>query len=173
MINDGYWRYELFIRRHIIRFWSLINRLCYSKRNEHRVSKEILFTAVIVRKIIEDDKEIRAVSRKNKWEEPPLETMKYRIPVWQLPYIGEADPIGYNFVASDYDYESAKNVQYDLSIMCNKIIHSNIWSIVYDGRKRMDSIAFSSDKEKAKESYVIELKDWLNMLQFVSNNAAV
>ena len=56
--------------------------------------------------------------------------------------------------------------------MCNKIIHSSIWSIVYDG-KRMDSMAFSSDKEKTSEAYAIKLEDWLNMLQFVSNNAAV
>ncbi len=171
MINDGYWRLELFFQRCIISFWCFINRFVFSPHNEHRISRGILYSAVIVRKMIEDDKGIHSTARQYKLSEPELIAMRYRIPVWQLPFIGESEIIGYRFVASNYDYSNAKNSQYDLNIICNKIIHSSLWAIVYEG-KRVDSIAFSSDKEKTTEAYVVKIKDWLDMLKYISEEWA-
>lgn len=171
MIADGYWNLELFYRRLSILFWCFINRLFWSKHNEHRVSREILFSAVILRKIIEDEKEIRALSRKNKMKEPRLETLKAKVPVWRLPYKGEDEPIGYRFVSSDYNYDEADNRTYDLDFVCNKIIHSSIWSVVYENRS-INGIAFLSDREKQKESYYICIKDWTNLLLHITTEEA-
>lgn len=121
--------------------------------------------------MIEDDKDVHSAARQYKMIEPNLVAMRYKVPVWMVPFIGESEVVGYRFVASNYDYSNAKNVKYDLNIICNKIIHSSLWSIVYED-KRVNSIAFSSDKEKTTEAYVVRIKDWLDMLKHVSEEWA-
>ena len=169
MIADGYWRLELFFQRCSIQFWCFISRYFFSRHNEHRISRGVLYSAVIVRKMVEEDKEIHSSSRKHKMAEPELIAMRYKMPVWTLPFIGECENTGYRFIAADYDYENAKNAKYDLLFICNKIVHSSVWSIVYDG-KRVDSLAFSSDKEKNAEAYVVKIDDWIAMLKYISEN---
>ena len=172
MITDGYWRLELFCNMQKIRFWSLMNRVLRTSHNEHRINREILYFAVAIRKIIEDDKEARAISRQYKWKEPPLEVMRKRVPVRKFPYNSEDGFVGHTVSASDYDNQNAENIQLDLDILCNKIIHSYIWSVVYSD-KRVYGVAFASDKEKTKELYLLKIEDWLKVLQFCADKATV
>lgn len=54
------------------------------------------------------------------------------------------------------DYEKVEGIKLDLGTFCNKIIHSYIWTIVYS-RGKVYGIALASDKEKAKELYMLKL----------------
>ena len=174
MIVDGYWRLDLFYSKQRIKFWSLINRVVRSSRNEHRINREILYSAVVIRKIVEDDKDTRAEIRKLKLREPPLETLKLRVPVANYPFIGDEDFVLHKMIPDYYDYKKATEIKLDIDILCNKIIHSYVWSIVYsDISKKIYGVAFASDKEKNKELYLMKVEDWLKAVQFFTDKATV
>ena len=171
MITDGYWRSELFFSKQKLRFWSFINRYIRSGLNEHRINREILYSSVVIRKIIDDCKEARSISRQCKWKEPPLTVMHYRAPLKEYPYTGDG-LVAYKVTVENYDYKNAKDIKMDLDQLCNKIIHSYVWSIVYSGRK-VHGIAFASDKEKTDKLFVLKISDWIDVLQMCIDEACV
>lgn len=172
MIVDGYWRKELSSSRLKLNLWSFFNQVIQTKRFEHSINKEILFSAVVIRKIIEDDKIARAEIRQNKMKEPGFELVKYRVPIRTYPFIGDELWISHKVSVEDYDNESAQEIKLDLDILCNKIIHSYIWSIVYLGKKTY-GVGFASDKEKVEKLYLLKMSDWIDTLQFCINEANV
>ena len=72
----------------------------------------------------------------------------------------------------DYDYEKVEGIKLDLGTLCNKIIHSYIWTVLYS-RGKVYGIAVASDKEKAKGLYVLKLRDWIEVLRFCSEHASI
>ena len=98
--------------------------------------------------------------------------MRYRVPVLKYPFIGDEEWIYYNMAVEDYDYEKAEEIKLDLEKLCNKIIHSYIWTIVYSHGK-VYGIAVASDREKAKEIYLLKLADWIEVIGFCSEHASV
>lgn len=154
-----------------MKFWSFVGRFIKTNLNEHRINREILYSSVVVRKIVDDCKEARSISRQHKWKEPPLEVMHYRVPLKEYPYIGDGF-VAYRVTVEDYDYKNAKDIKMDLDQLCNKIIHSYVWSIVYSG-KEVYGVAFASDKEKTDKLYLLRLSDWLDTLQLCIDEACV
>ena len=171
MITDGYWRLELFYIKQRIMVWSFIDRYIRSYHNEHRISREILYSSVVVRKIVDDCKEARSFSRQHKQKEPPLEVMRYRAPLKEYSYTGD-DFVTYRVSVEDYDYSKAKDIKMDLDQLCNKVIHSYVWSVVYSG-KDVHGVVFASDKEKTDKLYLLKLSDWIDMLQYCIDEACV
>ena len=167
MFLDSCWQKEL--HRHKVKLQFLMHTDGKLLRSifEHSISREVLYSATIIRKLIENEKEVKAISRKNQWHEPPLQILHYRVPVLKYPFIGDEELVYYNMAVEDYDYEKAEEINLDLVTLCNKIIHSYIWTIIYSHGK-VYGIAVASDKEKEKEIYVLQLRDWIEVLSFCS-----
>ncbi|MBR5642439.1 MAG: hypothetical protein IKW92_09955 [Firmicutes bacterium] len=172
MFLDHYWQKELYRHKIKLQFWLHTGGKLLRNLIEHSISREVLYSATIIRKLIENEKEARTISRKNQWHEPPLQIMRYRVPVLKYPFIGDEEWIYYNMAVEDYDYEKAEEIKLDLEKLCNKIIHSYIWTIVYSHGK-VYGIAVASDREKAKEIYLLKLADWIEVIGFCSEHASV
>lgn len=172
MFLDPYWQKELYRHRVKLQFWMHTNGRLLRNLCEHSISREVLYSATIIRKLIENEKEVKAISRKNQWHEPPLQILHYRVPVLKYPFIGDEEWVYYNMAVEDYDYEKVEGIKLDLGTLCNKIIHSYIWTIVYS-RGKVYGIAVASDKDKVKELYMLILWDWIEVLRFCSVHAAI
>ena len=172
MFLDPYWQKELYRHRVKLQFWMHVNFGLLQKLTEHTISREVLYSATIIRKLIEDEKEARTITRENHWHEPPLRMMHYRVPVLKYPFIGDEDWVYYNMAVENYDYEKVEEIKLDLDILCNKIIHSYILTVIYSS-KRVYGIAVASDKEKTKLIYMLKLTDWIDVVKFCSEHASI
>lgn len=172
MITDGYWRLELFHNKQKIIFWSLIDNTIMSEHNEHRVSREILYSAVAIRKVIDDDKEFATEATKINTEKLPLEVMNLKVPIKRIPFNGDKDFILHKFITDNYDYSKTEKIEMDINYICNQIIHSYVWSVVYSNKK-LFGVLFASDTKKDKEIYLLKIEDWLEVLQFCVEKATV
>ncbi len=57
--------------------------------------------------------------------------------------------------------------------ICKWLIHSFIFFFGYDENGAIDSFYVSSDKDKNKLLYRVELKDWITYMDFVGNDSVV
>ncbi len=63
MILDGYWKRELIHNKRSLKFWLKVGSV-FDKHAEHQVNKAILYSAVIIRKMFEDEKRAETVLKK-------------------------------------------------------------------------------------------------------------
>ncbi len=64
MFLDHYWQKELHRHKVKLQFWLHTGGNLLRNLVEHSISREVLYSATIIRKLIENEKEVRAISRK-------------------------------------------------------------------------------------------------------------
>ncbi len=181
MLLDGYWKKEL---KHISRqlsFWTK-HRLLYNDRYiEHKVNRAFLFSAAIIRKVIEDEKDAEKTIEKHNqaveeesWPIPGLPVIKINVPVIKYNYISE-DKFFVNskVFINDYDTNNASREHISLAHVCNQIIHSYAWEIIYKDKKNMYAVMMASDKFIEKEVYFITIKDWIEVINNVVRECCI
>ena len=72
MILDGYWKLELKKSIDALRFWRKVAGLLHTEFFDHQVNRQILYSAMIVRKIIEDEKWAKKDLQDSSLPMPPL-----------------------------------------------------------------------------------------------------
>ena len=141
---------------------------------DHQVNRQILYSAVIVRKIIEDEKCAKKDLKASTLPMPPLAIFHSEIKVIEYPYVGDNDFIGFRPWADNYDVDGRTASVLPLEYACNSIIHSYVWSLVrYEKKKDIAAFVMASDKYKAQCMYLIMLDDWLDKLQLCLDSCHV
>lgn len=181
MLLDGYWKKEL---RHISRqlsFWTK-HRLFYNDRYiEHKVNRAFLFSAAIIRKVIEDEKDAEKTIEKHNqaveeesWPIPELPVIKIDVPVIKYNHIAD-DKFFVNsrVFIEDYDTSNPSRENTSLVRICNQIIHSYAWTVIYKDIKKMYAVMMASDIFLEREVYFITIKDWTEAINNVVRKCCI
>lgn len=170
MILDGYWKRDLYQIRAGLLFWC---KMGFSALSEHRINRGMLYSAAIIRKIAEDEKEAEHAAENNQMTMPPLQIIKTSVPVKRYRHT-DSDKFFVNskMFLNDYDMQHAETDQLSLFQICNQIIHSYTWAVVHQGQK-IHGVLFASDREKEKDVFYLTLEDWISTIQTVIDNSVI
>ena len=163
MLLDGYWKKELKVQSFVLkhnRSFSLIPQL-----HEHLVNRAILLTAVIARKIIEDEKWAEKESKNGdqSWYFKS-NLLGISIPIMIFPYHGEQLPPG---PVDPTHYGKGERSMEPSEYIINSIIHSFYWILIgYPRTSTIEAFCVSSDRHK-DQLYYVKLTDWISFLQTV------
>ena len=171
MILDGYWKHELWSIKNGLSLW---RRLWFAGQYaEHKINRALLYSAVIIRKIAEDEKDAERTIEKSQRPMPPLPIIKMSVPVKRYRH---TDPdkffVNSKVFLNDYDMQHAETDQLSLFQICNQIIHSYTWAVVHQGQK-IHGVLFASDREREKDVVYLTLEDWISTIQTVIDNSAI
>ncbi|MBQ0014340.1 MAG: hypothetical protein KBS82_03355 [Oscillospiraceae bacterium] len=175
MLLDGYWKKDLKSIIKQLEFWSKRPFLFSQRFAEHQINKGVLCSAVIIRKIIEDEKDVKPFFDECSESEKYLKTLFYDVPVVKYNHVGDGDLfINSKVIIEDYDTKNAEKETVHLSMVCNQLIHSYVWSLIYCyNGKRIFGFMVASDNLKEKEALFIKIDDWINVIHFVIDNAII
>lgn len=175
MIFDGYWKKELQIYVKRIKRWQKLSssQLLNRKYVEHQLNKYILYSAIVIRKMIEEEKDAEKMSEefiKTNPDTPKLrlELLHYDVPVMRFAFSGDKDSILHN-VIPDYYKGKGEHDTLEGEYVGNNIIHSYIWGQGYSeaGKKRrIKGFFVSSDRFKDRYLYAISLEDWISYVLY-------
>lgn len=102
MVFDGKWKWELKKLSWAISFWKRTS--AYSEYSKHQLNRAILYSAVIIRKAIEEEIELEKLIKDKKITLPGKNIKDFTISAIKFPYIGDE---GWTFrgrvCASSYD----------------------------------------------------------------------
>ena len=130
MLSDGYWKLELKKSIDALRFWRKAAGVIHTDFTDHQVNRQILYSAVIVRKIIEDEKWAKNDLKDSTLPMPPFAIRHSEINMIEYPYAGDKDFVAFRPWTDDYDVDGRATGKLMLEHACNSIIHSYVWSLV-------------------------------------------
>ena len=174
MLSDGYWKLELKRTIRVLRFWRKMAGGLQTARLEHQINRQILYSAMIVRKIIENEKWAKNDLKDSTLTMPPFPILHADIKVIECPYTGDKDLVGVRPWLDNYDVDGSRSSKLMLEHACNSIIYSYVWDLVrYEKKKDIAGFLCASDRYKSKCMYLIMLEDWLEKVQFCLDNCSV
>lgn len=171
MILDGYWKQDLHQIKSRLVFWC---RMGFADFAEHQINRGMLYSAVIIRKIVEDEKDAEGTVKKHQWPKPALPILKITVPIVRYQHTDKD-----NFFANsrvfldDYDMKNGQADDLPLMQICNQIIHSYAWAVVYQGKNGIYGVLLASDREKETDIILLTVSDWINAIQRVIKEANI
>lgn len=169
MIFDGKWKSELKRLSWEISFWHKLPAFCdYA---EHRLNRAVLYSATILRKIIEDETEAEAIAKEAKLSLPKLTTVHSTLVAIRYPYTGEEGwAIRSKLCASDYG--KGQDVCVCAKDVCNWLLHSYVWGVAHNSeRKSYAGFLVASDFDKEKYVHYISFEEWQKFIVNVIQNS--
>ncbi len=171
MLNDKLWKNDLAQIIKELLLWSSKEYKRYNPKAEHIINRGLLYSAIIIRKATEDDKDAKPFFEEHSMAEQVLKTLYYNVPVLTYDYLPTDDFINKKCFPEYYDIENSEEMQLPLDRVCNQIIHSYKWGILYEPNSRgIHGVLFASDRFKGKCVYLLRIEDWINAIQFVIDN---
>lgn len=174
MILDCYWKQELNSSIHLLSFWKRVSTVFDTDYVRHKTNKQILLTAMVARKIVDDELWAKKEIEHSSLPMPKLALIDYKIPVTEYPFNGDKDwIIPGRIFASDYGQASGtKDIL--LNKLCSQIIHSFVWSVAgTSGENGFTGFLVASDRDKEKLVYYVTVKDWIAAMRFCIANSSV
>ena len=168
MIFDGHWKWEVQKLSWELSVWSKL--LCPPEYAEHRLNRAILYSASILRKIIEDETEVVGILKKNGAKKPqPMllheVLLDTKIPAIRYPYTGQ-DGWSLRSKLCPEDYGIGIKVELSVKEVCNWLIHSYIWSLAWEpDKKSYTGFVVASDYDREKYVHAIHFSDWQAVLK--------
>ena len=167
MIFDGQWKRELRKLSREITFWHKMTM--FSHIAEHRLNRAILYSVIILRKVMEAEKEAEDIIAKNELPKMSFELLHAKIATTQHPYMAEKGwTVRGNFRADDYG--RGEPISLDAQLMCHWLIHSCIWSLVRND-KRYSGFAVASDRKRETHIHYVMFDEWLQLIKLAIKQA--
>ena len=175
MVFDGHWKWEVQKLTWELSVW---RKLFFpSEYAEHRLNRAILYSATILRKIIEDETEAVAILKKN-GAKPPHPMLPHKLlvetklPAIRYPYTGQE---GWSLRSKlcPEDYGSGTKVELTVKDVCNWLLHSYVWNLAWDSDKKSYAGFFvASDFDREKYVHAIHFSDWQTVLKLCLDESA-
>ena len=124
---------------------------------DFNVRKHFVYSAVIIRKM----QEIHQLPQIN----------NCKIKARRYSYINPNDSASQIMWAADYDSANSTQENIEVRNICNWLIHSYVYDVLYPIDKkyrRMAYIGVASDRDKDKYVYVISIQDWIEYLSYLA-----
>ena len=175
----------------------------FSRAAEHRLNRAILYSAIVLRKIIEEEAEAEKIitaSRKNAMSEEDLETffrnqgmsdevvrlfveankqppafatLHYMVEIMEFPYKSEDDLTVRGMLSAD-NYGAGKKTTLALQKICNHLVHSYVWSLTRDDDEKCYSgFMVSSDKFRGEFVCFISFDEWLKAIETAIEHSVI
>lgn len=121
------------------------------------IDKIILYSAVITRKLIESNKLSDSIDQ-------------YEFNVFCHKPRRNVDRLHRWVEDGDYEWDPTKKVSVLGKKLCNALIHSYVYSIYFDNNHYLDGFFVSSDYDRNKILYQVNLADWIDYITLVSED---
>lgn len=169
MIFDGRWKSELKQLSYAISIWRKMT--VFGGLAEHRLNRAVLYSATILRKIIENEAEAEAIAKKEGIALPKQTTVHSALEAIKYPYTGEEGwTIRSKLCASDYG--KGQTVCIKVKDVCNWLLHSYLWGVARnEDRKNFAGFLVASDFDKEKFVHFISFEEWNALLKVVMKNS--
>ena len=162
MIHESYpWKQDLLRRKRLILKYNCANLLADDSAYTV-IEKAVFYSAFIIRKLIDcrvkisDEVDAYTFTLKGFRPRKNVDVM-HRWP--------DED-------SHDWEHETTACTKLGKAV-CNWLIHSHIFFFGVDEDGKIDSFFVSSDYDRNKMLYRIELKDWIAYMEFVGNDCIV
>lgn len=170
MVCNGFWKNELKYNQLKLKLWLSLYGV-FGEYADHQVSKIILYSVVIIRKMFEDEKGKESFIENKAIAERSLKLIKHKTRVVVYPFSGDKDFIVERVIPDNYDFKNLSIEELELNKLCNQIIHSYVWSVVHKPySNEIYGVAFSSDKSKTEVLYLLEPKEFIKTIRFCIEN---
>ena len=174
MLLDGYWKKDLRRICRSLSFWSKNRSSFLRKFAEHRVNRGLLYSAVIIRKIMEDEKDAEKIIEKTKLPMPSLPVKDIEVPVIQYNHIDDEKIfLVSSVILEDYDLKHYVKKEVELWWICNQIIHSYAWAVVHKDFKSIGGVLLASDKFREEGICYLTVCDWIAAVRSVIEKAHI
>lgn len=169
MLIDNHWKPELKRLCREITFWK--KRTAFYKYAEYRLSRALLYSAIILRKIVEDENEVKAILKKNNCLMPKLTVINSEIKSMRCPYTAEEGWTMRGKLCAQ-NYGKGTEISLQTKDVCNWLIHSYVWGIAhYMNEKKYAGFFVASDFDKEKFVHFISFDEWIKLIKFMVENA--
>lgn len=94
-----------------------------------------------------------------------------QIPVWEFPATGKSVHL-YNWHHIDrlYELEKSKKTQIDVLYLCHQFVHSYIFLLSLDDKRRLNGVFLSSDRKRTSCLYHVEITAVIELFGAVGRN---
>lgn len=125
-----------------------------------------------MRKMFEDEKEVDTIYNRGEiTHRPALKILDCKALVKEYPFTGDKSFIIDRPVPENYEGGEIKIVELKLNELCNQILHSFIWAVVYSSDlSEACGLMFASNNYKDKKLYVLDLDEWIKVLEYCIEN---
>lgn len=94
-----------------------------------------------------------------------------QIRVWKFAPTGNAVTLlNWHHIDRLYRLENSKKSQIDLIALCHQFVHSYIFMLSFDGRKRLNGVFLTSDRGRASCLHYVEIKSIVNLFEQVGRD---
>lgn len=122
------------------------------------LEKSIFYSAFVIRKLVEC---------KTKLSD---DADHYALKVEVFDSKKHFDNMHHSTSDDSHNWESSKKQTKQGKDICNWLIHSLIFELVYNEDQSVEGFCVSSDFDSDKCLYYVMLKDWLNYIEFISSD---
>ena len=164
MIYESYpWKQDLLRRKRLILKYNCADLL--SEDHEDRaytvLEKAIFYSAFIIRKLIDCKTKVSD------------DVDAYKLVLTGIRPCKNIDWMHRWPDEDNYDWDHVTSYTKSGEEVCNWLIHSYVFFFGFDGSGKIDSFYVSSDFDRNKLLYRIELKDWISYMEFVGSDYVV
>ena len=164
MIYESYpWKQDLLRRKRLIQKYNRADLL--SEDSDDRaytvIEKAVFYSAFIIRKLI--DCKVKVSDEVDAY----IFTLKGIRPKKDIDLMHRWPD------ENTHDWDDEKTYTKSGAEICNWLIHSYIFLFCFDENGTIDSFYVSSDYDRNKLLYRVELKDWITYMEFVGSDYIV
>lgn len=154
--ESRFWKNDLLKQAKSLRFRMVQKR--WTEASFTRLEQSMMLGFYSVRKLIESKKLSDAVVNQS------LEAFAYE-------WMGEpVTLINKSKIEKLYNLDSGHKIQKKLIFFCHQFIHSYIFEVVFDENYLLNGIFISSDKERNKVLYLVELRRIIDIFEQVGSD---
>ena len=162
MIHDSYaWKRDLYLKkRKLIKYNS---KLAFDKNFDlayHKVESVILYSAFIIRKLIESEKLSATADA-------------YSVVVKKYLPVKHIDRLHHWCDEDRYDWDKSISKTITGKNICNQLIHSYVLQLLFEEDGAAIGFFVSSDYDRNKGLIEISLEDWLRYMNIIISDSVV
>lgn len=160
MINESYpWKQDLQRRKNLILRYNLSE--CFEKNYDNTytiIEKAIFYSGFIIRKLIDCGGKLSD------------EADHYSLKIYIIKPLKHIDRWHRWPEEDSYKWDNQKELAVLGKTLCNSLIHSYIFFIIFNDSNFIDSFCVSSDYDKNKILYKVPLGEWIKYMDFIVND---
>lgn len=163
MIYESHpWKQDLLRRKRLIQKY---NRAEFYDEEDDRaytvIEKAIFYSAFIIRKLLDCKGKVSDEVDEYQF------TLKGFLPKRRIDFMHRWPD------KNTHDWEHESSYTKNGKEICNWLIHSFVFYLCYNEAGEIDSFCVSSDKDRNKILYCVNLKDWIDYIDFVGSDYVV
>lgn len=163
MISDSYsWKRDLLRRKYLLEKYSASALMDEENDNASMVlEKAVFYSAFIIRKLIDCKTKVS-----DRVDTHPFRVKRYSTMGMNIHMLRKLN-------VNSHDWSSEKSITVNGKDICNWLIHSYVFAFGCGESRKVEGFFVSSDYDRNKFLYFVELSDWVKYMNIVSHDSIV